>query len=268
MNKVVKFCLLSTLIGIIVALIPTFNAFNQLQILTYKASAENQNNSRIRFQMPEGESQGSPEGESQGSPNNRKGAGSRGECPKVEPPLTALVPINPPILTSAKYPTFWFYIPYPEIQGLEAKFVFVAKPRKKEDGVYRVQFPLENTPGIIRVTLPETESPLEIDREYSWAFAVICDPEDSSQNIAISGGVRRKSISELESELGAAVLGRDRAIIYAANGLWLDSLTSLAELRLAKPKDDTVKTDWEDLLGAEAVKLDKFSDKPIVDCCK
>ncbi|NEQ37225.1 MAG: DUF928 domain-containing protein [Okeania sp. SIO3I5] len=260
MNKVVKFCFLSTLISIIMALIPTFNAFDQLLILTYNASAENKNHPPVRFKMPEGESQGSP--------NKRSDTGTRGECPPLEPPLTALVPINSPILTSTKYPTFWFYVPYPEIQGLEAKFLFNAKPpRKKQDKVYRVQFLLENTPGIIRVTLPETVSPLEIDRQYSWAFAVICDPKDSSQNITVSGEVRRKSISELESELGAAALGRDRAIIYAANGFWLDSLTSLAEMRLAKPQDETVKTDWEDLLGAEAVKLDEFSDKPIVDCC-
>lgn len=143
MNKVVKFCLLLTLISIIVVIIPIFNAFNQIQILTYRASAENKNQSQIRFQMPEGKSQGSP--------SKREGAGSRGKCPLLEPPLTALVPINPPILTSAKYPAFWFYVPYRVIEGLEAKFVFNAKPpRKKEDKVYRTQFFLENTPGIIR----------------------------------------------------------------------------------------------------------------------
>lgn len=260
MNKVVKFCLLLTLISILVVLIPIFNAFNQIQILTYRASAENKNQSKIRFKMPEGESQGSP--------SKREGAGSRGKCPLLEPPLTALVPINSPILTTAKYPTFWFYVPYPKTQGLEAKFVFNAKPRKKEDKVYRAQFLLENTPGIIRVTLPETVSPLEIDRQYSWSFAVICNPKDSSDNPNVSGGVQRRSISQLENELGAAASERERAIIYAANGLWLDSLTSLAELRLAKLNDDTVKTDWEDLLGAETVELDEFSDKPIVDCCK
>ncbi|NEO47950.1 MAG: DUF928 domain-containing protein, partial [Moorea sp. SIO4A3] len=79
-----------------------------------------------------------------GVPGKRKAAASRGQCPKVKEPLTALVPATPSMasdgqipltvghatgtesvfgLTVVSHPTFWFYVPYALTPDLPLEFV-------------------------------------------------------------------------------------------------------------------------------------------------
>ena len=86
-------------------------------------------------------------------PGHRKGGASRGNCPPIQPALTALIPKNNLGLTTQEYPTFWFYIPYnstdipiAELMLLdENQDLMLEKP---------IMLQLSATPGIIGVTLP------------------------------------------------------------------------------------------------------------------
>jgi hypothetical protein len=54
---------------------------------------------------------------------------------------------------------------------------------------------------------------------------------------------------------------RERAIIYAASGIWYESLAILAELRQKRSADAALRTDWQNLL--ESVGLAEISQEPL-----
>ncbi|NET59662.1 MAG: DUF928 domain-containing protein [Symploca sp. SIO2E6] len=94
----------------------------------------------LRFRLPP-----------KGAPGRRRGAGTRqGYCSSDER-LIALMPGTNLGLTVAERPTFWFYVPY---QGdkLEAEFLL---EDNEGNEVYQEIVALNNTPGIVKVSLPE-----------------------------------------------------------------------------------------------------------------
>ncbi|NEQ40654.1 MAG: DUF928 domain-containing protein [Okeania sp. SIO3I5] len=195
-----------------------------------------------------------------GAPGKRRGASTRDYCSSKE--LIALMPGTNFGLTIAERPTFWFYVPYPETLGLEAEFSLTDKEGNE---VYQQIVTLKNTPGIVKFTFPATESPLELEKFYTWRFSVICDPNNRLDDAFVNGAVERVPItSQLESKLQDNNY-RKRIDIYAENGLWFDLLTTLAELCVANLPDTSIDEDWENLL--QQVQLEKIADKPFVDCC-
>ncbi len=196
-----------------------------------------------------------------GAPGGRRGAGSRdGYCSSNET-LIALMPGTNFGLTVAERPIFWFYVPY-ESNRLEAEFWLKDREGNK---VYQQIVAIKNTPGIVKVRLPETVSSLEIEQLYSWRLSVICNQSDRNDDAFVSGGVERVSMSsELESQLKDKT-ERERMKIYAENGLWFDVLTMLAELRSANLQDKELDEDWVELL--QQVGLEEISSEPLVECC-
>jgi hypothetical protein len=58
---------------------------------------------------------------------------------------------------------------------------------------------------------------------------------------------------------------REQINLYAANGIWHDALTNLAQLRQTNPEDAALMADWESLL--KSVNLEAIATEPIVQCC-
>ncbi|NEO48410.1 MAG: DUF928 domain-containing protein [Moorea sp. SIO4A3] len=192
-----------------------------------------------------------------GAPGKRRGAATRG-CSDQE--FIALVPGTNFGLTTSERPTFWFYVPYADNRNIQAEFRLDDKELKE---IYKEKFTLQNTPGIVKITLPETVLPLVTEDLYHWRFSVIC--QWVKLDDAVSGGVERVSISsDLEKQLEGKN-PRKRIAVYAQEGLWFDALTTLAEVRLANPQDKRLAQDWADLL--EQVGLKEIESKPLVDCC-
>ncbi len=195
-----------------------------------------------------------------GAPGKRKGAGSRNDCYNKQ--FIALVPGTNFGLTTSERPTFWFYVPYADNNKLEAKFWL---HNKEGNQIYEKTFRLQNTPGIVKITLPETVSPLVLEDLYPWHFSVICNGTGRLKDDFVYGGVERISItSDLEKQLEGNN-PRERIAVYAQQGLWFDALTALAEMRLANPQDKRLAQDWADLL--KQVGLKEIESKPLVDCC-
>ena len=189
-----------------------------------------------------------------GRPNTRTSGGTKNpDCPKVDPPMTALVPENMG-LTVSNSPTFWFYIPYnsQEVQTGE----FVLQDEKGEKDIYRTTFKFSATPGIVSLPLPENlPKSLEIERPYLWSLLVFCNPEDKDDNLALEGYVKR-------------VKGNSNFQVYtdyAKKGIWHDALTDLAERRGDKPQDPKLEEDWKILL--KAVQLEDLAEEPMKRCC-
>ena len=139
--------------------------------------------------------------------------------------------------------------------------------KKTKNIVYRTILSLPEIPGIASITLPETVTPLEIGKKYTWIFNLICNSANTDAIIGpVKGVVIRESLSsEIESQLEAAETPRARVIVYGLNGLWYDALTTLAELYRQERSDETLSADWADLL--EDVGLSEIASEPLVECC-
>lgn len=186
-----------------------------------------------------------------GTPNGqRTPGGTRPQltevCKRTDKPLTALVPENGKGLTTAEHPSFWFYIPYApkDIHSIE----FSLHDRNETTTLYRTSFPLNKTPGVIRIPLPPSpEHSLKLNESYHWRFIVNCDrkatPED---NIFLDGWVTRVQPSpNLQNQV-----------------LWYDALTDLAKRYLREPQNAELKKAWTELL--KAVGLEELAQAPLV----
>lgn len=203
----------------------------------------------IRFQQQESDGAG------RGRPARREGTGSRGDCPPVEKPLTALVPSNNFGSFVEPAPTLWFYVPYQYSEVAAAEF---SLQDEQNNDVYRSYFFLPQTPGIVSLNLAIAQ-PLELNQKYQWYVKIYCNKQNLSTPVFIQGWIQRIAITpELEKQLQAATSPRQRIAIYAQNGIWYSALTELAKLYLNSPN---FNQDWASLL--QDVGLENLIQQPI-----
>lgn len=197
-----------------------------------------------------------------GLPGRRTGAGTRGLCTNIEQPLTALIPLNNLGLTTEKYPTFFWFIPPTPARTAE----FVLKDENSNQ-IYKTTFAINGQPGVISLKLPDSATlpPLTTNKNYSWTFSLICNPNNPLAVDYVRGWVQRIEPSAALSNQLAKATPRDRPSLLAEAGVWNDTLSSLSELRRSNPKDKSLVTDWESLL--KSVGLDSIAKAPLVSCC-
>ncbi|MCC5637421.1 DUF928 domain-containing protein [Nostoc sp. CHAB 5844] len=176
--------------------------------------------------------------------------------------LTILVPENNPILTTVEQPKLFFYIPKTAkttVQGFE---LFVEDAAQKV--IYRQKYKVNQQPGIFSLDLPANKNQrlLEVAQEYNWYLAVICPGPDRSRDLVVGGTVKRIVLDKKLTNKLKKASPRERAALYAANGIWYDSLTILAQLRRQRPNDAALQRDWQSLL--ESVKLANIVPEPLL----
>lgn len=202
-----------------------------------------------------------------GAPSDRTAGGTRG-CKNINQQLagteserlTALVPVYRSKdlelvsgLTTISHPTFWFYIP--ALPTVDAEFVL---QDAQGQPVYESPILLSGTPGVISLSLPSTEPPLEIGKQYHWYFNIYCQRQQPP--IFVAGGIKRVSLSlKLKSQLEKAPPEK-RIALFAAHGIWYDALTTAAAVRRTNQKSN----DWATLL--QAINLANIAQEPVVKC--
>ena len=204
-----------------------------------------------------------------GAPSQRKAGGSRGcmnlqNTQSSEKVLTALAPEYSSSqlvlgLTTQMRPTFWFYVPY-KSDSTYAKLVL---EDENNQTIYKT--PLTGTPGVVSVSLPSTSAPLKIGKRYRWYFNIYCQ-QDNEFLTSVEGDVQLQPLNPIvQSQLDKAT-PQQQVTLYAANGIWYEALTALANLRHTSPQTTNLVSDWASLL--ESVGLQNIAAEPIVDCCK
>lgn len=190
-------------------------------------------------------------------PGRSRGGGRRDDCPAVSVPLTAITSQtedttqNPPIaivggVTTAERPAFWFYIPYTLNPELTAEFVLQDEAGTEIYKLSSPDFPnTEQTPGIIRVSLPAMVPPLEIGKVYEWYFKVNCGVEVP---IYTNGGIERISLNNALSQQLAEASPQEQARLYQENGIWYDAITTLGNLWRSNSNDAVIAEEWNRLL--------------------
>lgn len=193
-----------------------------------------------------------------GAPDNRQGATHRGEaCPK-DLSIIALIPQSNRGLTVAESPTLFAYISQNSIS--------VEFNLQTEDGtdVYTTDFKVDK-PGIVGVRIPaavDAQKTLEVGKRYQWSFSVICNPNDRSGDYYVRGFVQRVEPGQtLKTDL-ANPEPLARAIAYANNGIWYETVSTLAEMRRKAPEDSALTAEWRQLLQSQG--LDDISAQPLI----
>ncbi|MEA5624397.1 DUF928 domain-containing protein [Nostoc sp. UHCC 0251] len=214
-----------------------------------------------------------------GAAGDRGGAASRG-CGVSNQSIIALVPIYQETvkqeqteavsvtkvwgLTTEKYPTFWFFVPYKKSTINSIEFVLKDESSKPSQTLYRTTVTIPEAPGIISIPLSPNTSPLQVDKMYHWFFKIkiICNPQQPIEQEYVEGWVQPINLNpQLVDSLKQAT-PEQRAKLYAENGIWYDALTTLAELRLAKPEDPTLAVEWMNLL--KSVDLENLAKQPLI----
>ncbi|HIK32411.1 MAG TPA: DUF928 domain-containing protein [Oscillatoriales cyanobacterium M59_W2019_021] len=186
------------------------------------------------------------------APQTSTGSGTRGEL------MTEIVPLVPPAKygrTIAPRPTVLVYVP-PTPTPQKAFFSVQDEHRQN---LYETTIELSGEGGIIRITLPEDAPELELNKTYTWFFAPM--PADGflrPDNYGVVGWVKRV---EPPAEMETAANSIDRAVAYAASGVWYDTLNTIATAQQADPNDPTLTTEWNDLL--EQVGLEPLATQPL-----
>lgn len=171
-----------------------------------------------------------------GSPKGISKTGSvRGGCPAIDTKLEnrklmALVDASDPTLTTQLRPTFWVYVPFNRTEDVTtAEFELFDEDMNPVLANNKIAIALPTQAGLARFTLPVTEKPLAVGKEYFWVFRVVCDQDDRSGNPSVSGWVKRISPEASLVQRLKAVPKVDQYKVYAENNIWLDQINLLAQ---------------------------------------
>lgn len=207
-----------------------------------------------------------------GLPQRREGGATRGECLQTKR-ITSIVPRSGMGVTVTGSPTFFVYVP-PSKENWEdtIKGAELSIQDEKGNEVYQSIIVLENRPGVVGISLPKQSDglQLEVGKIYKWYFHVICDlkhePEDRSSPHYVGGGIQRVEMNRVLMSQLAGVSDSERATIYAREGIWYETLKTLAQLRRDRPNDLELAANWASLLAS--VGLADLAEEPLTDCCR
>ncbi len=176
-------------------------------------------------------------------------------------------------LTTEDYPTFWFVVPYEKSSITKMEFVIKDESQKPSKTIYKTLLNKPEIPGIIGVSTNRATEALQISKtkhqkNYHWFLKVRvkCNPQQPAQLQAVDGWIERISLNSSLAQRLQKATPKQQVALYAENGMWHNSLTTLAKLRLAKPKDTSLLSDWTSLLKSE--ELHPFANYPLLNCCE
>ncbi|MCC3537040.1 MAG: DUF928 domain-containing protein [Microcoleus sp. PH2017_25_DOB_D_A] len=192
------------------------------------------------------------------APDNRQSATHRGNACPQDLSIVPLIPKSNDGLTLAESPTFLAYVSHPSTQ---VEFTLQADDGKGIDA-YKTTFKVDK-PGIIEVSIPnkgEGKKTLEVNQRYQWSFSVACN-DDPSGNYFVKGFVKRIEPEETLKKNLANPDPMARAIAYAENNIWYDTIGTLAQMRRGSPNDASLRAEWKQLLQSQ--KLESVADQPL-----
>jgi len=195
---------------------------------------------------------------SRGTAPPSAGGATRGStCLQGGKKLTSLVPQNRLGLTYSSNPTFYWYVP--QSPAKTARFLLLNQD--DTDVVYEATMTLPNQAGVMSFTLPQSTA-LQVGKQYHWYLVVGCSQLDQSVNPSVEGWVERVAPDAAVSQQLQKAIGRERATIYAENGIWHEAVTTLAKLRSINGQDAGAIAGWNELL--KSVNLDAIAAEPLL----
>lgn len=175
-------------------------------------------------------------------PGRRVGGGTRGECLANRQPIVALNPVNNLGVTSKSRPSLYFAVP-----SMDAAYPveFVLRDASNQT-VYETALEVRKAKQLLGIQLPENS--LQVGQDYHWYLSIVCDPDDASQNIVLSGWLRRVPQQVTLGATADIVADLKLAKSYQTAGLWSDAIATLVQLLQTYPTNDQVRLQWQQLL--------------------
>ena len=198
-----------------------------------------------------------------GAPDRTVGAGQRGReeaCVKGRTPLAALTPSNNVGTTVSANPILFWYVPQTKAKSAEFELL-----DDQGNQVYVTTLALNNTPGVVKLSLPATVS-LQKGKHYDWKFALVCDPENLGGGPSVQGWLERTELSSAQkNKLARTKDPLKRAEVYAKAGVWQETVAIVAKLHYDRPNDSKITEAWKELL--KSVDLEAIANASVVNCC-
>lgn len=150
-------------------------------------------------------------------------SGSRGRCEvSGGPPLTVLAPQKHVGQTASTHPTFAWFVPDSRPFVMEFA-LFQSVPGRKPKPVQKIK--LQSSPGIMKVSLPNSKPGLAVGQRYLWQVALLCDPNYPSRDLVVKSEIEVVGMPPaLKMALSATRDRLEMAELYARAGLWYDAL--------------------------------------------
>lgn len=168
-----------------------------------------------------------------------------------------LMPATQDGLTLAERPVFLVYVPQ-----TSAKQVFFSLVDENNQHIYQAKVPITGNSGILSFQLPDNAPALEIGKNYQWAFIIVGEQGLKPDSPVVQGAIKRIAAdTTLKSQLANAS-PLERAALYGKAGIWVDTISTLAELRKAQPHDVNLAENWKELLTS--VGLEAIANQPLL----
>ncbi|MEG3919027.1 DUF928 domain-containing protein [Microcoleus sp. POL10_C6] len=192
------------------------------------------------------------------APDNRQGGTHRGCKLRDGLFITPLIPESNIGLTLTESPTFFVYVSQPA-----AQVEFILLNADESEVVYETTLKNDKA-GIVGVSLSEKDKTknIEVGKRYVWSFALACDPLERSGDYIVKGWMQR---IEPQANLKNDLANPDpmaKVIAYAKNGIWYETLATLAEMRRRAPDDSRLTAEWTQLLQSQG--LESIATQPLV----
>lgn len=169
---------------------------------------------------------------------------SQPDSPETCKPATLLLPSSNIGLTASEYPTFFVGVTRYAKNGT---FTLYDQAGTK---ISEMSIPLNENLGVFAINLPKTAPGLEIGKYYRWSFSVVYGP--TKQGMA-EGFIRRIEINRNLQEKLEKANPLERAALYAQNGIWFDTLSTLSQMRQKEPNNTTLVNEWQELLKSQGL---------------
>jgi hypothetical protein len=210
-----------------------------------------------------------PPTSNRGRPSSTGGGGTRDVSNCINQSETRILSVNAltpkysnVVTTASQNPTFYFYLP--ENRAKQGELVITDRNKKI---IAQTNFIVPSQPGIIRIqTSPQTA--LLPNQDYNWSLKLTCESQDPNNNndvfpkSDINPGILQ--LKSLTGQLPENATPLQKAEYYAKQGIWLETLDNLAQVRKQYPQE------WVELLTSAGLELNnvvKMSDKVFLDCC-
>ena len=195
------------------------------------------------------------------APSRSTGGASRdggscaiGKASKSDASIVKLLPKSNIGLTTEQHPSIMVYIP-----ATTAETAFFSIQDENFNHHYQTTLQLPESPGVMEIKLPASAPALATDTTYQYSLVMICGEYLEPDSPLVSGWIQRIEAKKNAVNQKPSV---ELASKLANDGIWLDALSTLAQLKKSEPSNQSAINSWQQLLNS--VGLDEIAQQPIV----
>ncbi|MCJ8279136.1 MAG: DUF928 domain-containing protein [Rivularia sp. ALOHA_DT_140] len=177
-----------------------------------------------------------------------------GKANKDNASIVKLLPESNIGLTTQQRPSIMLYVPQ-----TTAKKVFFSIQDENFNHHYQTTLQLPQQAGVMQIKLPASAPALATKTQYQYSVAIICGQDLEPDDYLVSGWIERVQPKANPRSQRPSV---ELASKFAKQGIWLDAVSTLYELRKSQPSNQSVVNSWEQLLNSAG--LSEISREPIV----